>query len=97
MPELPDDFLDRCFRRVRSAPTPPLPEGAPTGFATRVIAHCGGTGSPRDWTLWLLPRAIGFAAAGVAVLFALHAFHADTVDESELGSLVMNVALEAQP
>src|SRR5262245_41644299 len=97
MPQLPDDFLDRCFRRARAASVQPLPEAAPAGFATRVLAHSGEAASSRDWVLWLLPRAIGFAAAGVASMVALHALQPASIDESELGSLVMNVALEDQP
>jgi hypothetical protein len=87
-----DNLLDRCFRRARAAAEIPLPGAAPAGFATRVLAHWREAES-RDWTLWLLPRAIGVAAVCAAAIFALQAMLPVSVDESELGSLVMNLAL----
>src|SRR4051812_23300138 len=97
MPGLPDDLLDRCFRHARSASDHPLPDSAPAGFATRVLAQCRESGSPRDWTLWLLPRAIGVAAGCAAVMFAAQALQPASVDPADLGSLVMNTALGDQP
>jgi hypothetical protein len=88
----PDDLLDRCFRRARTVAEKPLPDGAPAGFATRVLAHWREAES-RDWTLWLLPRAIGIAAVCAAVMFALQAASPSSVEEPELGTLVMNLAL----
>jgi hypothetical protein len=87
-----DDLLDRCFRRARTATEKPLPDAAPAGFATRVLAQWREAES-RDWTLWLLPRAIGIAAVCAAAMFALQAASPRPVEEPELGSLVMNLAL----
>jgi hypothetical protein len=57
-----------------------------------VLAHWREAES-RDWTLWLLPRAIGVAAVCAAALCAFQAATSGPVEEPELGSLVMNVAL----
>jgi hypothetical protein len=88
----PDDPLDRCFRRARTAAVKPVPDAAPAGFATRVLAHWREAES-RDWTLWLLPRAIGVAAVCAAAMYALPAAFPRFVEEPELGNLVMNLAL----
>lgn len=92
MSHLPDDPLHRCFRHARTAAERPLPDAAPAGFATRVLAHWREAES-RDWTLWLLPRAIGLAAVGAAALFALQAVRPAPADDAELGGIVMNLAL----
>ena len=88
----PDDLLDRCFRHARTAPEKSLPGTAPAGFASRVLAHWREAES-RDWTLWLLPRAIGVAAVCAAAMCALQAAFPRSVEEPELGNLVMNLAL----
>lgn len=98
-----DDSLERCFARARRAQEGvPLPEAAPLGFASRVLAQCRATegqaaagAGARDWTLWLLPRAIGVAA--VACVVAMQASWLAPVEEPELGSLVMNLALGEKP
>lgn len=41
---------------------PELPTEAPHGFAARVVARLRER-EARDWTLWLLPRVAGIAAA----------------------------------
>jgi hypothetical protein len=91
----PDDLLDRCFRRARTAAEKPVPDGAPSGFATRVLAHWREAES-RDWTLWLLPRAIGVAVLCAAAMYALPVTFPRSVEEPELGNLVMNLALGDQ-
>ena len=88
----PDDLLARCFRRVRTAAEKPVPDAAPAGFATRVLARWRDAES-RDWTLWLLPRAIGVAAVCAAAMCALPAAFPSSLEEPELGNLVMNLAL----
>lgn len=88
----PDDPLTRCFRRAQTAAEKPTPDAAPTGFATRVLARWREAES-RDWTLWLLPRAIGVAAVCAAAMCALQAAFPHSMDETELGNLVMNLAL----
>ena len=101
-----NDPLDCCFRRARmAADDKPLPEAAPLGFATRVLARLreneAAGAESRDWTLWLMPRAIGVAAlcaVGMLLLgFGSDSVRPDHADESELGSLVMNLALEEKP
>jgi len=94
--KLPDSFFDRLFRRARTAPKAPLPEGAPQGFATRVLAHWR-EAEQRDWTLWLLPRAIGLATACIAALLTMDALLAPTGEEHEIANLMMLSALEVQP
>lgn len=90
----PFPILERAFRLARTAPLKELPDGAPSGFATRVLARLREDPSC-DWTLWLLPRAIG-AASLVAALTLVLAKQPE-VDERELANLVMNAALEVQP
>jgi hypothetical protein len=92
----PDDLLDHCFRHARTAPENPLPDSAPAGFATRVLAHWREAES-RDWTLWLLPRAIGAAAVCATAIFTFQALQPTLSDDMELGRLVMNLALEDRP
>ncbi|MDQ3623600.1 MAG: hypothetical protein M3463_14100 [Verrucomicrobiota bacterium] len=89
-------ILERCFRWARSAAEKPLPEGAPPGFATRVLARLREAQS-RDWTLWLLPRAIGVAAVCATALLAFDRTQQPAADERELAGLVMSFALEGQP
>ena len=85
------------------APEKPLPDAAPAGFATRVLARLreneAAAPESRDWTLWLLPRAIGVAALCAAAMFVFgpESVRPAAADESELGSLVMNLALGEQP
>ena len=93
---LPDSFLDRLFRHARQAATLPVPESAPQGFATRVLAQWRGK-EPRDWTLWLLPRAIGLATVCALTLLAVDGLMAPTGEEHELAGLMMSFALEGQP
>ncbi len=96
-----NDPLDRCFRSVRSATGDRLPEAAPLGFAARVLASLreneGAEAASRDWTLWLLPRAIAVAAACAMVIAAMQAVGPAAPAEWDLGNLVMNLALEGQP
>lgn len=93
---LPDVFLDRLFRRLRRASTGPLPEGAPLGFATRILAKSWETPT-RDVTLWLLPRAIGLAAVFTAAVLMLNVWLSPQADESDLAQWMMTLALEVQP
>ena len=93
---LPDSFLDRLFRHARAAQALPLAESAPQGFATRVLAQWRAR-EPRDWTLWLLPRAIGVAAAGVLALLVVDGLMVPVGEEHELAGLMMSSALEGQP
>lgn len=72
----------------------PLPDGAPAGFATRVLAQWR-EAETRDWTLWLLPRAVGVAAMVAAGVLALEAARSGA-DEGELASWVVNSALELE-
>jgi len=88
-------LLERCFQRARSAPARPLPDAAPPGFATRVLASLR-TPEARDWTLFLLPRAIGVAALLAAALLAWRGDGA-FMGESELAGGFIASALEAQP
>lgn len=90
------DPLEPLFSRARQAPESPLLEAAPPGFASRVLARYREAES-RDWTLWLLPRAIGVAAIGTAAMLAFHASTSEVTEESDLGSLVMNLALGDRP
>jgi hypothetical protein len=94
--KLPDSFFDRLFRHARQAVALPVPEGAPQGFATRVLAQWRER-EPRDWTLWLLPRAIGLATACVLALLAVDGLLAPAGEEHELAGLMMSSALEGQP
>lgn len=94
--KLPDSFLDRLFRHARQAAALPVPEGAPQGFATRVLAQWRAR-EPRDWTLWLLPRAIGLAAACVLALLVVDGLMVPVGEEHELAGLMMSSALEGQP
>ena len=93
---LPDSFLDRLFSRARQAAASPAPESAPQGFATRVLAQWRER-EQRDWTLWLLPRAIGLAAACMLTLLAVDGLMAPVGEEHELAGLMMSSALEGQP
>ena len=93
---LPDSFLDRLFRHARQAATLPVPESAPQGFATRVLAQWRER-EQRDWTLWLLPRAIGLATVCVLTLLAVDGLMAPAGEEHELAGLMMTSALEGQP
>lgn len=88
-------LLERCFRRARSAPQRPLPEHAPVGFATRVLAQLR-TPEARDWTLWLLPRAVGVALLLTAGLLAVDRLGARSI-EGDLEAGLMASALEVQP
>jgi hypothetical protein len=88
-------LLERCFQRARSAPARPLPEGAPYGFATRVLAQLR-TPEARDWTLWLLPRAVGVALAVTASLLAVERMGQRSI-EGDLETGLMAAALEGQP
>lgn len=93
--KLPDTFLDQVFRRARRVPESPLPCGSPNGFATRVLAQWRAA-ERRDWTLWLLPRAIGAAAVITAGMLALQS-SSPAGEEHEIAGIVMISALEVQP
>ncbi len=72
-----------------------MPEGAPFGFATRVLASLR-TPEARDWTLWLMPRAVGVALAITTALFAANrSGHVSLERDLEAGLIAS--ALEAQP
>lgn len=88
-------LLERCFRRARSAPERSLPDAAPIGFATRVLAQLQ-TPEARDWTLWLLPRAVAAALLfTTGLLTFLHMGEVAIERDLEAGLIVS--ALEAQP
>lgn len=91
----PDFLFERCFRQARSALPKPLPENAPPGFATRVLAQLR-TPETRDWTLWLLPRAVGFATLIAAGLLAVEQIGRRSL-EGDLETGLMVSALEVQP
>jgi hypothetical protein len=94
--KLPDSFIDRLLRHARQAEALPVPEGAPSGFATRVLAQWREM-EQRDWMLWLLPRAVSLAAVCVLALLAVDGLMAPTGEEHELAGLLMSSALEGQP
>jgi hypothetical protein len=90
-----NSLLERCFRWARTAPEKSLPDGAPTGFATRVLAQLR-TPEARDWTLWLLPRAVGVAMLVTATMLAVDRVGQASL-ESDLEAGLIVSALEVQP
>lgn len=96
MPTLSHDpHLERWFRRARTAPEKPLADSAPSGFATRVLAQLR-TPEGRDWTLWLLPRAVGVASLITAGILAADRL-GQAAMENDLEAGLIATALEGQP
>jgi hypothetical protein len=92
----PPDLLDPLFHWSRAAPSTPVPDSPPPGFANRVLAQLRPP-PERDWLLWLLPRVMTAAGLLTVAAWIPRYVAAPEAPETELAAVILENSLPTQP